>query len=279
MFHRWRVFLGATLALMIFGAWGYATLPDGSEFIRRNPDRTAFMREREAEGIRARQPIDWAPLSSIAPALRYAVIVAEDANFYHHAGIDWDAARQALERDWRDRRWSHGGSTITQQLAKNLYLTQRKTLWRKTIEAAIATRMERRLSKPRMLELYLNVVEWGHGIYGVNAAAHHYFGTDAAGLTIAQAAWLAAILPAPLRYEHRPDAQLVVKRAAIIARFVERRLGGEPQPPPELPPLPTPDDAPEASPESPLPDELPHPPDEFAPAVPPPDVGNDRSVI
>jgi len=151
------------------------TLPDGSEFSRANPQRTAMMRYRAEQGNRA-GPLTWVPRSRISPALRRAVIIAEDANFYHHKGIDWDAAWNALQRDWRERRFSRGGSTITQQLAKNLYLDPRKTIWRKGTEALIALRMERHLSKPRLLELYLNVVEWGRGVYGAEAAADQGYG-------------------------------------------------------------------------------------------------------
>ncbi len=225
--------------LAIAGGWWYATLPDGSEFSRSNPQRTAMMRYRDAHGIRAR-PIAWVPLSRIAPALRQAVVIAEDANFYHHHGIDWDATWSALQRDWRERRFTRGGSTITQQLAKNLYLEPRKTVWRKGTEALIALKMERHLSKPRLLEVYLNVVEWGRGVYGAEAAARRYFGKPAAALTIDEASWLAAILPAPLRYELHPRTQVVISRASTIQRYVERLLGGQTPPsgPPELPPLP-----------------------------------------
>jgi len=227
------------IGLTIAGIWWYVSLPDGSEFARANPQRTAMMRYREAGGIRPR-PTAWQPLSRIAPALRRAVVVAEDANFYHHHGIDWEATWDAVKGDWREHRFSRGGSTITQQLAKNLYLEPKKTVRRKAAEALIAMKMERRLGKPRLLELYLNVVEWGRGVYGAEAASRRYFGKPAAALTIDEAAWLAAILPAPLRYEQRPRTPAVVARAASIQRYVERQLGGQASPPapPELPPLP-----------------------------------------
>ncbi|MBI3622076.1 MAG: monofunctional biosynthetic peptidoglycan transglycosylase [Nitrospirae bacterium] len=238
--------VGLLLAgLVIAGGWWYVTLPDGSEFIRSNPKRTAMMRDREANGIQAR-PIAWVPLSRIAPALRRAVIVAEDANFYRHRGIDWEATWSALEQDWRERRFSRGGSTITQQLTKNLYLDPHKTIWRKGTEAVIAMKMERQLSKSRLLELYLNVVEWGRGVYGAEAAARRYFGKPAAELTIEEASWLAAILPSPLRYEQHPRARLVTSRASIIKRYVERQLAGQAPPPapPQLPPLPADEEEP-----------------------------------
>jgi len=242
--------------MMIAGLWWYVTLPDGSEFTHTNPQRTAMMRYREGKGDRA-GPIAWVPLSRISPTLRRAVIIAEDANFYHHKGIDWEAAWSALQRDWRERRFSRGGSTITQQLAKNLYLEPRKTIWRKGTEALIALRIERHLSKPRLLELYLNVVEWGRGVYGAEAASRHYFGKSAAELTIEEASWLAAILPAPLRYEQHPRARLVVARTSTIQRYLEQQLAGRvlPTAPPELPPVPSDEEEePDASsPEPPLP--------------------------
>jgi monofunctional biosynthetic peptidoglycan transglycosylase len=240
-----RIVIGVWLlaGMTMAGLWWYMTLPDGSEFVHTNPRRTAMIRYREGEGDRT-GPITWVPLSRISPTLRRAVIIAEDANFYHHKGIDWEAAWSALQRDWRERRFSRGGSTITQQLAKNLYLQPRKTIWRKVTEALIAMRIERHLSKPRLLELYLNVVEWGHGIYGAEAAARHYFGKSAAELTIEEASWLAAILPAPLRYEQHPRARFVVARASTIQHYLEQQLAGRvpPATTPELPPVPPPEE-------------------------------------
>jgi monofunctional biosynthetic peptidoglycan transglycosylase len=261
---RWSALVAAGLAAA--GAWWYVTLPDGAEFVRQNPVRTALMRDRETRNIHNRpipqhipQHILWAPMAEIAPALRHAVIVAEDANFYRHHGIDWEALRLALKRNWKERRLYRGGSTITQQLAKNLYLDPEKTVWRKITEGLIAMRMERQLSKTRILELYLNVAEWGRGVYGAGAAARHHFGKPAAELTIGEASWLAAILPAPLRYEHQPGAPAVTARAATIRRLVERRLAGSESPPAtiELPPLPLDESPDEAPPEETPPEDTP----------------------
>jgi monofunctional biosynthetic peptidoglycan transglycosylase len=249
-----------TGAAIVGVAW-YTALPDGSEFAHTNPHRTAMMRYRTANGGPT-GAIDWVPLSRIAPALRRAVVIAEDANFYHHNGIDWEATWNAVQRDWHQHRFSHGGSTITQQLAKNLYLEPQKTIWRKATEALIALRMERHLSKARLLELYLNVVEWGRGVYGAEAAAQHYFGKPATELTIDEAAWMAAILPSPLRYEKHPQARPVVSRASTIQGYLERQMSEQAPPaaPPELPPLPTDD---EEEPTTP-------PPDTAQPPPPPP---------
>jgi monofunctional biosynthetic peptidoglycan transglycosylase len=271
---KWAGLLLAGLA--IAGIWWYASLPDGAEFAHANPLRTSMMQYRDGgKGARA-VPIAWVPLSLIAPALRHAVVIAEDAHFYRHRGIDWEATWSALQRDWRERRFSHGGSTITQQLAKNLYLKPRKTIWRKATEALIALRMERHLSKTRLLELYLNVVEWGRGVYGAEAAAQHYFGKSAAALTIDEAAWLAAILPAPLRYEQHPAARSVVARASTIKRYLEQQLTDHPpsSTPPELPPVPPENEEessappPELQPSQPQPSQLSN--NAVAPQQPPP---------
>jgi monofunctional glycosyltransferase len=274
---KWVVLLLAGLA--IAGIWWYVTLPDGSEFAHANPQRTAMMRYRNGTGGRA-VPIVWVPLSRIAPALRHAVIIAEDVNFYRHRGIDWEATWSALQRDWREHRFSRGGSTITQQLAKNLYLKPRKTVWRKGTEALIALRMEHHLSKTRLLELYLNVVEWGRGVYGAEAAAQHYFGKPAAALTIQEASWLAAILPAPLRYEQHPRTRLVVTRASTIQRYLEQQLTDHAPPPapPELPPLPPDEEEePGAPAESPSPPP-PAPPEALQPSAQPSPQPSDNAV-
>ncbi len=213
------------VGLFFAGGWWYLQLPDVRPLARENPSRTALMLQREKGGVKGR-PI-WVPLERIAPELRNAVIVAEDADFYRHQGVDWDAVWDAVEKNWREGRIYRGGSTITQQLAKNLYLDPSKTASRKIKEAVIAMRMEHRLSKSRILELYLNVAEWGRGIYGAEAAARHYYGKSAADLTITEASWLAAILPSPWRYESHQDSQYVQRRADWIARFVERRLAGQ----------------------------------------------------
>ena len=233
------VFGAAAVVLIVAACWWYFRLPDPSRFAHVNPERTALMRYREEKGIHGR-PV-WIPLDRIAPALRQAVLVAEDANFYHHHGIDWDGLKEAVQRDWREKRLYRGGSTITQQLAKNLYLDPSKTLWRKLNELALAIRMERSLTKSRILEIYLNIAEWGRGVYGAEVASRHYFGKPASDLTIEEASFLAAILPSPLRYDKRRDSPYIRKRTERIARFVEHRLGGkpvlsEPEPEPAEPP-------------------------------------------
>jgi monofunctional biosynthetic peptidoglycan transglycosylase len=209
--------------LIVVGMIWTLHLPDVSLLAARNPETTAMIAHRERNGVFGK-PI-WVTLNDIAPPMRHAVIVAEDANFYRHRGVDWGAMWKAFQRNWKEKRMYRGGSTITQQLAKNLYLNPSKNLWRKFNEIAIAMRLERSLTKSRILELYLNIVEWGRGIYGVESAARHYFGKSAADLTIEEASRLAAMLPSPLRFERRPDSRYVQARSDRIARWVERRMG------------------------------------------------------
>lgn len=177
------------------------------------PGSTAYMQADENDRIRHR----WVDLDRISPHLQNAVILAEDDRFRQHRGIDWEALRRAAETNLERERFAHGGSTITMQLARNLYLSSDKSLWRKGREMLIALKLERELSKDRILELYLNSVEWGNGIYGADAAARHYFGRSAAGLSKEQAAFLAAILPRPRYYDRNRNGEYLQNRIATIA--------------------------------------------------------------
>jgi monofunctional biosynthetic peptidoglycan transglycosylase len=164
-----------------------------------------------------RRPPAWTPLSAIDPKLRWAVVTAEDARFFVHDGIDWEATFDALRTNLERGRYARGGSTITQQLAKNLFLSREKSLLRKVREAALAWRLEATLPKRRILELYLNVAEWGPGVYGAEQAARHYLGHPAAYLTWGEAATLAAVLPSPVN-KLNPDRApgRVRRRRAVI---------------------------------------------------------------
>jgi monofunctional biosynthetic peptidoglycan transglycosylase len=161
------------------------------------------------------------PLSRVSPHLQRAVIVAEDASFYRHHGFDWEGIRDAASRNWERGESRRGGSTITQQLAKNLYLSSDKNYLRKIHEAIITRVLEKRLTKRRILELYLNVVEWGQGIYGAEAAARHHFGKSAQDLEPAEAALLAAILPSPRRYDPLRITRFLTKRQQNIMRLMQ----------------------------------------------------------
>jgi monofunctional biosynthetic peptidoglycan transglycosylase len=199
-----------------------------------NPPSTAFQRS-EAWRLLTQGPINgttwtwrqqWVPAERIAPALKRAVIASEDAGFTRHRGVDWEAMQQARERNQRARTRAEqrnlpvrlvGGSTITQQLAKNLWLSGERTVARKAQEAALALALDALLPKARVLEIYLNHVEWGEGVWGAQAAAQRHFGVDAARLSTTQAARLAVMLPAPKRFERRPDSPFLRQRSATIA--------------------------------------------------------------
>ena len=213
------LFLAAALgAAVLF----WATLPDVRPLARAWPETTSFMERRRAELSRHGESdrLEWTPvpLSRIAPALQRAAVVAEDARFFEHDGVDWAAMRGALEKDWQKGRLKVGGSTITQQLAKNLYLSPARTPWRKLREILIARRLERELPKKRILELYLNVIEFGRRTFGAEAAARRYFGESAKDLSREQAATLAAIIPSPRIYDLKKHPDRVRRRAEGILR-------------------------------------------------------------
>ena len=184
-----------------------ATWPPLSQLRATNPPTTAFIEARKKElrggGRSDRIERSWVPLSAISPHLRQAVVAAEDDRFWEHGGIDWNATREAAKAAWKrqsnGKPPKRGGSTITQQLAKNLYLSPERSYLRKIREAAIALRLERELTKNRILEIYLNSIEWGERVYGAEAASRRYFGKNAAALAPEEAAWLAAMIPGPRR--------------------------------------------------------------------------------
>ncbi|KPK09340.1 MAG: monofunctional biosynthetic peptidoglycan transglycosylase [Betaproteobacteria bacterium SG8_39] len=194
---------------------------------RNDPASTAFMDAR-LETLRARAALAgqhpdrarlshaWVPYQRISAQLKRAVVAAEDARFLEHGGLDWDAIERALEKNQRRGRVVAGASTITQQLAKNLFLSGARSWMRKAQEAIIAWMLEATLSKRRILELYLNVAEWGEGVFGAQAAAEYHFATSAAALSAHQAAWLAAILPSPRRYARGGSTPYLERRVEII---------------------------------------------------------------
>jgi monofunctional biosynthetic peptidoglycan transglycosylase len=177
-----------------FLAWVWLSLPDVSHLKRENPKETALMRERGGKRVQ-----QWVPLERISERLVQAVLMGEDAGFYGHDGFDLHEMKDALERNWEEGRTVRGASTITQQLAKNLFLSSERSYSRKLKEAILTRRLEDALSKKRILEIYLNVIEWGDGVYGAEAAARNVFGASAAGLDAAQASLLAAMIPSPVR--------------------------------------------------------------------------------
>lgn len=205
----------------------YITFPDISLLINTNPQKTAIMEIREIEAKEKRRTYApshyWIPIGQISPNLKYAVIEAEDAIFYQHHGFDWDAIKEAITLDWKRRGFKRGGSTITQQLAKNLHLSPSKNPIRKIREAFITIGFERRFKKDRILELYLNIIEWGDQVYGAEAAARHYFNKSAQDLTLDDASWLAAIIPSPRFFDRHRDSNYLKMRQDIITKRVEKR--------------------------------------------------------
>jgi len=223
-----RLFLIALLLLVIFLAYEWLTFPDVARLAEEPPKTTAFMDQRR-EQLRAEGKDDtihytFVPYARISPYLRRAVLVAEDDSFYEHHGVDVKGMQEAIEKDWQKKRLAHGGSTITQQLAKNLYLSPSRNPLRKVKEFFIARSLESHLSKKRILELYLNVVEMGESVYGAEAASHYYFQKSASDLTPAQAALLAGCLPNPRVMDPAgPNKRLRSRQRMILSRM--RRWG------------------------------------------------------
>ncbi|MGH8701852.1 MAG: monofunctional biosynthetic peptidoglycan transglycosylase [Burkholderiales bacterium] len=217
----WRVTLLALITLVAVQFWFLAHIWYWADH---NPESTAFMQARLSIILEdepgARLAHRWVPYTRISLRLKQAVIAAEDANFMSHSGFDWEAMRRAHERNVREGEIVYGASTISQQLAKNLFLPSARTWWRKAQEAAITVMLETLLTKRRILEIYLNVVEWGDGVYGVEAAARYHFGVPAVALSPAQGARLAAMLPSPRSYPPGLDTVYLQRRtAAILARM------------------------------------------------------------
>ena len=205
-------------------AYAYLTLPDVRPLKSSNPTTTAFMdlrdREARAKGQTPRRVQRWVSDARISPALKRAVLVAEDDAFWRHEGIDFEQLQESIEADWSRGRFVRGGSTITQQLAKNLYLSPSKNPLRKLRELIIARRLEAELTKTRILELYLNVIEWGDGVYGVESAARVYFQKSAAELGPSEAALLAGAIVNPrLLNPARPTKRLIRRQQLILRRM------------------------------------------------------------
>jgi monofunctional glycosyltransferase len=217
-------------AVILAGGWFIRPVlsADVATLRKSNPRTTALMslRDRQASDRGKRHvPVHtWVPLDRISPALQKAVLAAEDDGFYRHGGVEWRLMKDALLHDLRERRWSRGASTITQQLAKNLYLSPSKNPLRKAREILLAFRLERALTKNRIFELYLNVAEWGNGIYGAEAAAQSHFGKSAADLTWEEAIALAAVLPSPRKNRPTDDSRWVnFRKRWVRQRLIENR--------------------------------------------------------
>ena len=217
----WYILLLALIALTLMQFWFLVHI---WYWAGHNPESTAFMRARleilREDGPKARLSHRWVPYHRISGHLKRAVVAAEDDKFLFHSGFDWEAIEKAYERNRQEGEVVAGASTITQQLAKNLFLPGNRAWWRKAQEALITAMLEAVLKKRRILEIYLNVAEWGDGVYGAEAAARYHFGLSAAELSPEQAARLAVMLPSPRAYTPGYDTRYLQRQTAtILARM------------------------------------------------------------
>jgi len=220
------VLVGGVIALAVRSALDVATC-DVASLATRQPLRTSMMNERIAEAARDGRRLvpdeRWVPYDRISPLLRRAVLVAEDDAFYAHGGLDWNQIRASARRDLDAGKVVRGGSTITQQLAKNLFLGSERSITRKLKEVMLALRLERALSKRRIFELYLNEIEWGDGVFGAEAAAQRWFGVSAAELDARQSVLLAAVIINPRRFSPLAPSSRIERRVRLIAGRLHRR--------------------------------------------------------
>jgi monofunctional glycosyltransferase len=218
-----RLLVIAVALLVVYQSWLFGHVVWWIWF---NPRTTAFMDARltamQAKNPKAALQYQWMPYEKISDNLKRALIIAEDAKFLDHDGFDWEAIQEAAEKNLRRGKVVAGGSTISQQLAKNLFLSGQRTPGRKLQEAAITVMIESVMSKRRILEIYLNVIEWGEGVFGAEAAARHYYGADARWLSPWQAAQLAAMVPRPRYYDRVRSTPLLERRSStILARMAD----------------------------------------------------------
>lgn len=222
-------FLTSIIVVILFVGIEVLTLPFEavSVLARKNPNRTAFMEEQAELARREKRKFDilqeWVPLKDIPTDVIHAVIVAEDGTFWSNNGFDWYELKESVGRDFQEGRAVRGASTITQQLVKNLFLSPSKNPLRKMREWVLTWWMNRKLSKSRILELYLNVIEWGKGVYGIEAASWYYFGKPAAMLSRVEAARLAAIIPDPRNHMANSDSDYVIRRSNLVLERMEAR--------------------------------------------------------
>ncbi len=217
----WRGLLALVALVLAYQLWIFLHI---CWWVNHNPSTSAFMEDR-LDTLREKNPAaelryKWVPYHRISNNLKRAVIVAEDARFAVHEGFDWEGIQKAYEKNLKKGRIVAGGSTISQQLAKNLFLSTKRTPGRKLQEAVITLMLEKMMTKRRILEIYLNIIEWGDGVFGAEAAARHYYKTSAANLSAWQAARLAAMIPNPRYYDsHRGTRWLARHTATIAARM------------------------------------------------------------
>ena len=213
----WRFFLLLIAAVLAYQLWILAHVVYWNFY---NPSTSAFMQDR-LHDLRNKDSTmalrtQWMPYERISPHLKRAIIAAEDGKFLEHEGFDFEAIQKAYEKNLKKGRLVAGGSTISQQLAKNLFLSGEKTPWRTSQEAIITLMLEKVMSKRRILEIYLNIIEWGNGVFGAEAAIRYYYGVSASSVTAAQAARLAAMVPAPRFYDRNRNTPWLLRKTDII---------------------------------------------------------------
>lgn len=223
-----RIIFFILLLLFAVDVGRYFFYPNVEQLVDENPAKTAFMEYREAEWKRdglldKKVEQKWVPLRKVSQNLIKAVLIGEDDKFWQHEGFDYQAIERALEKNILAKKFKMGGSTISQQLAKNLYLSPSKNPVRKIKEAILTWRLEKTLSKRRILELYVNIAEWGDGIFGIGEAARHYYGVTPAKLSAKEASKLAAILPNPIVFSPTGTSRYVRNRSSLIYAIMRRR--------------------------------------------------------
>ena len=217
----WRGILFVIGLFVAYQLWLFAHV---FWWINHNPETSAFM-ETQLQVLQSKNPDAelkhrWVAYNQISPNLKKALITSEDAKFLDHEGFDWEGIQTAWEKNLKKGKIVAGGSTISQQVAKNLFLSGKKTPWRKLEEAAITVMMEQMMSKRRIFEIYLNVIEWGNGVFGAEASSRHYYRKSARSLSASESAKLAAMVPNPRYYDkHRSDRRLLRK-----TRIIQRRM-------------------------------------------------------
>lgn len=220
----WSAWLWRLCVWLVVGVLLYQVYLFGSVLWYRwfDPQETAFMADEQARLSQLDPPRSvehiWVPFNQISRYAKRAVIASEDTGFVAHSGIEWEAIEQAARANLQSGQIRRGGSTITMQVAKNLFLSSDRSYIRKAQELVIAVMIEAVWDKQRILEVYLNIAEWGVGVFGIEAAAKHYFGVPASRLNPRQAAWLAAILPSPKRYDRQRQSAWVDRKTGIILR-------------------------------------------------------------
>lgn len=218
----WRGFKWFVLLVILYQLWIFLHI---FWWIHHNPETSSFMEDRlevmQEDNPDAMLKHRWVDYKNISPNLKRALIASEDAKFVDHEGFDWDGIQKAYEKNLKKHKIVAGGSTISQQLAKNLFLSTKRTPWRKAEEVMITVMLEATMSKRRIFEIYLNVIEWGNGIFGAEAASRYYYHTSAKNLSASQAAKLAAMVPNPRYYDKHREARGLLRKTGII----EARMG------------------------------------------------------